>query len=463
MKLLADGRRTLTYLKRNGVRKTFLAVCERLGDYRKIKYQYAGPTEKELEDQEKESRGAGNREDAPLFSIVVPTFKTPEGFLCDMMASVLAQTYGKLELLIADATEDEGVERVVRRFSEEDSVRTGKMRVRYLRLKENLQISGNTNQALAEVSGDYIGLLDHDDVLTPDALYEMALRIEEGRKTGREPQMLYSDEDKWDGGNRFYEPHFKPDFNLDLLLSNNYICHFLVIRRELMQKLRLRREYDGAQDYDLVLRASAEILKKKGNIIHIPKVLYHWRCHPGSTSQNPESKKYAYEAGRLALQDFADGMGWDAEAVQKEHMGFYGLDYHPDILAVRRDVGAVGGRLLKKERGLRWRIAAGAMDHNGRVFYEGLPDGFGGYMHRARLLQDVEALDLRCIRLAERCFAIFEKAVGIPYKEAPGEGRFDDSTLPENADPASLGIKLGKALRDAGFLVCWDPGWVRKL
>ncbi len=463
MKLLANGKKMFAYLQRNGIRKTFFAVWERFEAYGKVKYRYEGPTEEELEVQRKEARKIRSREDAPLFSIVVPAFETPEDYLWEMMESVLAQTYGRLELLIADATRDGRLENVVRRLAEADLARTKEARVRYLPLKENGGISENTNRALAEAAGDYIGLLDHDDVLTPDALYEMVLCIEREKKAGRSLQMLYSDEDKWDGGKAFYEPHWKPDFNLDLLLSNNYICHFLVMKRELMQKLKLRKEFDGAQDYDLILRAAADILPHREEIAHISRVLYHWRCHPGSTAENPESKRYAYEAGRRVLQDFTERMGWKAEAVHGEHLGFYALRYLPDILTVRKDVGAVCGRLLQRKKGLLRCVCAGAMDDRGRVYFEGTPEQFTGYMHRAALMQDVEAPDLRCVRLSEECYSIFQEAVGLPYREKPGESRFDDSALPADADPALLGVKLGKALREAGFLVCWDPGWTRSL
>ena len=156
--------------------------------------------------------------------------------------------------------------------------------------------------------------------------------------------MIYSDEDKWSGGEDYYDPAIKEDFNLDYLLSNNYICHFLAMETGLMKGLGLRKDYDGAQDYDLILRGVQELLQTpggEGKIVHVSRVLYHWRCHRGSTAENPQSKLYAYEAGRAALQDYADRAGYRAEAVHLKHLGFYRLQYHGSIFDSRADLGAV--------------------------------------------------------------------------------------------------------------------------
>ena len=130
--------------------------------------------------------------------------------------------------------------------------------------------------------GDYIAFLDHDDIITPDALYEMALAAKCAKKTGKEANMFYSDEDKVnENRTAFFEPHFKPDFNQDLLNSNNYITHFLMVSRELLDQVGgINKEYDGAQDYDFILRCT----ELADNVIHIPKVLYHWRVHERSTA-----------------------------------------------------------------------------------------------------------------------------------------------------------------------------------
>ena len=167
-----------------------------------------------------------------LFSILVPAYETDVRHFREMIDSVLAQTYEDWELIIADASPSDKLTQEMGYYKDG--------RIRYLRLEENRGISENTNAALAAAGGSYIGLLDHDDILEPDALYRMMEAIRRVvRETGTEPQMLYSDEDKGDGDmQRFYEPHRKEKFNLDLILSNNYICHFLVMKRELIQSDR---------------------------------------------------------------------------------------------------------------------------------------------------------------------------------------------------------------------------------
>ena len=162
------------------------------------------------------------------------------------------------------------------------------------------------------MQGEYIGLLDHDDVLTPDALYEMTDAIIKAYDRGAASCLrLIRMRIKCDGEEtKYYEPNYKEEFNYDLILSNNYICHFLVMESKLLKSLQFRPEFDGAQDYDLILRCVAEVLTEgradsEKRILHIPKVLYHWRCHEASTAANPNSKKYAYDAGLRALQDHA--------------------------------------------------------------------------------------------------------------------------------------------------------------
>ncbi len=481
---LGNLKKTIYYLRRNGIKNTFYAVSERLGQQKAKAYSYVAPDDHTLTAQRNHEFTV-----KPLFSIVVPLYRTPKDYLVEMIDSVLGQTYGRLELILADATEDDSVERIVReRYAEQlgECVRekyapelsapgqqqSGTGRIKYCRLERNGGISENSNQALTFATGDYVGLLDHDDVLTPDALLEMAVQIERMSLKGLTPMLLYSDEDKCNQDRTsYYEPHFKTDFNFDLLLSNNYICHFLVIKRELLQSLGFRKEYDGAQDFDLVLRAVEQILSgqtsqwnndfggrkpeesmlRQSQIVHIPKVLYHWRCHTGSTAQNPQSKQYAYEAGKRAVQDMARRMGWKAEAVHLKHLGFYGLNYEPDMLTVRKDVGAVGGKLMH-----HGRIAGGAYTRDGKVLYRGLKEGYSGYMHRGALLQNVDAVDIRSIRVNPACKEIFLEIVGIPYTTAEN-GCFDWTVLPEETDYVALSLKLAEALRNTGYRICWNP------
>lgn len=444
----ANWKRTLYYLRRNGLKNTVYAVLERLAGRQEAGYCYVQPTAEELAAQKEHKWG---RE--PLFSILVPTYRTPEGYLREMIGSVLDQTYSKLELILADATADDSVERIVRECMEKEQEKYGCQRIRYQRLEKNGGISENSNEALKLVKGDYVGLLDHDDVLTPDALYRMAEQIE---KTAEEPLLLYSDEDKCNQDrSEYFEPHYKMDFNLDLLLSNNYICHFMVMKRELIQSLGFRKQFDGAQDFDLVLRAVSCILPEEDRIVHVPRILYHWRCHTGSTAENPQSKTYAYEAGKGAVQEMAKRMGWNARAEHLKHLGFYGLCYEPDLLTARADVGAVGGKLIKGRR-----LAYGAYDEQGNILYEGLPEGFSGYLHRGVLLQDAAAVDIRMIKVSPRCQELFKQVTGVAYTEDKA-GYFDWKQLASGTDYQALSLQLGQTLRQAGYRICWNPDWNR--
>ena len=255
----------------------------------------------------------------PCISIIVPTYKTPEKFLKEMIDSVRNQSYENWELCIGDGsvTEDT-VKNVVESYQKKDK------RIKMLCLSENLGIAGNTNAALSIATGDYIALLDHDDILAPDALYEVVKWMNEHYKD--ETDVIYTDEDKVSFDLKdYFEPHFKSDYNLDLIRSNNYICHLFVARKSIVDQVGgFRKEYDGSQDYDFILRC----IEQSKHVEHVPKVLYHWRCHPGSTAANQESKMYCYEAGKRAIEDHLKRMGEDdCQDVMTEHQGFYHVIY----------------------------------------------------------------------------------------------------------------------------------------
>ena len=223
------------------------------------------------------------------FSILVPLYNTPEVFLRELITSVQKQDYSNWELCLADSSDDshEYVERVCAEYANKDN------RIIYRHLEDNYGISGNTNACAKMASGDYLALLDHDDILSRQALTANALAIAD---TGAD--VLYSDEDHLSIDGKHINPFFKPDWSPDLLHSQMYICHFLVFRRELFEKIGgFRSEYDGSQDYDLMLRMSEETNK----ICHIPRVLYSWRESATSTASNADVKPYAHEAGRKAL------------------------------------------------------------------------------------------------------------------------------------------------------------------
>lgn len=431
---IANVKKTIYYLKRNGIKNTWYAAKERMEKTANQGYRYVEPGEEELQRQRITDPGYTGK-----ISILVPTYHTPPQYLCEMIDSVLAQTYPHWELILADASEDDSVARIVESYMDG--------RIRYISLEENLGIAQNTNYALQYATGEYIGLLDHDDLLTPDALYEMAMEI------GRGAKFLYSDEDKCnEDRTEYFDANFKQNFNLNLLLSNNYICHFMVMESSLMKKLGFRPEYDGAQDYDLVLRGAEALAGQEKRIVHIPKVLYHWRCHGGSTAENPQSKQYAYEAGRRALQDYADRQGWKAQAEHLKHLGFYRLRYQEDIFEYRQKLGAVGGRVLVKGK-----IQGGRMTENGEVLYQGLPAAYSGYMHRAVLTQNAEALDIRCIRVRKECVPLFEKITGVTYEENTRTSLFEAKRMPKDTDWTGLNLRLGKALKEAGYQLMYDP------
>lgn len=268
-------------------------------------YELTRPAEEQLEEQRK-----AVFDYMPKLSIVIPVYKTPERYLKEMLDSILAQTYTKWEVCIADGSpRGESVERILKRYAQKDE------RFKYVILGENKGIAGNTNAAMDMAGGDFIVLADHDDTLTPDALYECVKAI----NADPEYDVIYSDEDKLDmDGGSLFDPHFKPDFNIDLLRSVNYICHLFVVNHDLVDAVGgFRHEFDGAQDYDFIFRCTEAARK----IYHIPKVLYHWRCHQDSTASNPESKLYAFEAGARAIMAHYGRVGIRAEKVEK------GVDY----------------------------------------------------------------------------------------------------------------------------------------
>ncbi len=302
-------------IKKNGISNTYYKVKERNEkNTRQQAYNVMRrellPTQEELESQRKR-----NFLKDMTFSIVVPTYQTPELFLRQMIESVLGQTFCRVELCIADGSYDDSVEKIVSEYMAADH------RVKYQRLTENKGISENTNEGLKMAEGEYIGLLDHDDLLEINALYEMRMAIAKYP----EADVLYTDEDKVSFDlQHYFDPHYKPDFNLDLLRSNNYICHFLVFKKELLEKTGgFRKEYDGAQDYDLVLR----LTEHAQCVLHIPKILYHWRSHDASTAANPMSKMYAYESGRRAVEAHLERCGENGFVTDTRFYGFYQTTY----------------------------------------------------------------------------------------------------------------------------------------
>ena len=286
----------LKYLKKRGIRKTLRKTALHI-DRKRLERQYARrmmPGEEELAAQR---RTVFDR--PPRFSVVVPLYNTPMALLREMTDSVAGQSYENWELCLADGSDGEHGE--VGEYCRERAAADS--RIRYRKLEKNEGISGNSNAAMGMAAGDYIALLDHDDLLMPNALYEMAKTIQE---TGAD--FLYSDE------MIFFSPkvsriagiRFKPDFAPEDLLTNNYICHLTVFRRKLLERTEgFRPDFDGSQDHDLVLRLTAAA----GKVVHVPKVLYLWRAVKGSVAADIHMKEYAIGAGRRAVESFLRDRG----------------------------------------------------------------------------------------------------------------------------------------------------------
>ena len=303
----------IRYLKHYGVRGFYARLLERFEE-REVEYQEwyekNKPSEEELARQRKKKW-----KEPVTISVLVPAYRTPEAFLRQMIESVLNQTYPYLELCIADGSgKNISVEKVVKEYQANDQ------RVRYQRLEKNEGIAGNTNAAIRMATGDYLALFDHDDLLSPNALFEVASTIEKDKA-----DVVYTDEDKVTSDlKEHFQPHFKPDFNPDLLCSNNYICHLFVVKRSLALKLGGQDPaYDGAQDYDYIFRCTEEAEK----IVHIAKILYHWRVHQASTADNPTSKMYAFDAGKRAIEAHLQRIGAKAEVSHTKDLGFYRVKY----------------------------------------------------------------------------------------------------------------------------------------
>lgn len=468
----SDIGRTWRYLKRNGFRETRNAALERL--HEKDDYRYQPPTNEELERQSTEADSFG-----VTVSIIVPAYETKPEYITGLVESVAEQTYRKWELIIADAGEGDKVYRAVTDAAQKCGLDTvsdaddpEKIRsfrthtLKYISLGHNDGIAANTNAALQYACGDYVSFLDHDDVLTADAVWRTA----QAAAGAPGAAVIYSDEDKMDSaGHAFSACNDKCGWNLDMFLSNNYICHLMTVRRDILDKVQLRSEYDGAQDYDLILQIVSLMLRNGitpglmgKSIVHIPYVLYHWRVHQNSTAGNTASKTYAYEAGRRALEDFYTSAQIQAAVRHSRHLGFYETEFLPNVFSARTDIAIVCGRVF----GSDGRIDSYMADPDGKLLYKGMKDGESGHMHRFDTAQDVGTADLRCMRLRRSLWEDFAQVMGVPYSEDPGTGLWDydgwvrdysdkhDGTLP---DTAEYSARFSDHVRSRGFLILYSP------
>lgn len=303
----------ILYLRHYGPKEFWVKLTERFQaddvDYEQwYENHKALPEELEKQKNEKWKR-------KPLISIVVPVYNTPQVFLRQMIESVQNQSYSEWELCIGNASpENKEMKKILEEYKKD-------ARIKEVEIPENKGISQNTNRAMEIASGELIGLLDHDDLLAPNALYEIAKAVNEHP----DPEVIYTDEDKVTTDlKEHFQPHLKPDFNLDLLRSNNYICHFFVASRDLIKRVGgFRPEFNGAQDYDLILRCTEQAKQ----IVHIPKILYHWRVHKASTADNPASKMYAFDAGKRAIEEHLVRCRTKGTVQHTKDLGFYRVKY----------------------------------------------------------------------------------------------------------------------------------------
>ena len=342
-------KRAINFLFKNGI-KEFAKKFKRKISGLNVDYDYSEWYEltKISDDELDRQRNYNKFNYKPFYSIVIPVYDTDEHFLYLLFKSILHQTYQNFEVCVVDATDyrtNKNNPKVFfnkllnNEFGDINKYNFNLENIRIKYLNENLSIADNTNVAISMAKGEYIVLCDHDDELTLDALYEVTKMINKCPNA----LLIYSDEDKVDTKDEsYFEPAFKSDFNLDMLLSVNYFCHLTTIKKTILDELYNidksyeRREFNGAQDYDLFLRITNLIINKSYNdgkydistICHIPKVLYHWRCHKLSTSKNTDSKLYAFDNGAKAIENFYKSSKINFSEIEYVEKGYdYGL-YH---------------------------------------------------------------------------------------------------------------------------------------
>lgn len=274
-------------------------------------YAKQAPTATDLAEQRQEASAFKQQ---PLISVLMPIYDTPEPYLRQCIESVIEQTYTNWELCIADDASPSSIITVVKEYAKKYP------NIKWVRLKNNQHIAGATNEARTLASGEFLALLDHDDILLPHALFEMVKALNNNPKA----DLLYSDEDKIEDGKGHIEPFFKPDWSPDFLKSCNYITHFAIIRASVMDKVKgFRIGTEGAQDWDLFLR----ITQVTDRIVHVPKILYSWRKSPNSTAQAANSKPYAYINQRIVLRSSLRDDPYGASVYSHASLGFWRVRY----------------------------------------------------------------------------------------------------------------------------------------
>lgn len=309
-------RRGYNYLKANGVKKSLLKLKNKIKRRKYMSNQsvdyldYVKNNKLSIRTIEKQRSAKFNY--MPKISIVIPMYNTKFSYFVELIDSINNQTYQNFEVCLADSSKIPDVQ--IQKYIQE----LNSNKIVYKNISQNLGISENTNIAISFSTGDYVAFCDHDDVISINALYEVVKAI-----NSSDADFIYTDEDILENGIR-KNPHFKPDFSPDLLTSYNYICHLCVVKRKLLDEVGLlNKEFDGAQDYDFVLRAT----EKAKNIVHIPKVLYHWRAHETSTSYSSSAKEYVYMAGKRAIEEHFKRINIKAKVEILDEPGRYRVKY----------------------------------------------------------------------------------------------------------------------------------------
>ncbi len=405
------------------------------------RYVYTPPTQAAIEEQQKISERLGSGESpaevlgdtislsdnayAPVFSVIIPTYEPMLRYFERTLNSVLMQSYGQLEILVADISLTTGVPELLRYYQDQ--------RIRYLSMKGIRGRAAVMNEAARQAVGDYVLRVESGDLLTRDALFELFMYLV---RTGAE--LVYTDEDKGDiSGRNFHTAVRKPGYNKDYLLSSRYTGQLLVIRRELFLALRFRSAYEGALGYDLMLRAP------KSTVGHIARVLYH---RTDASAAGGRGSEKSNRAAREALMDYFRVRGIDAEVRQDGDSRRVFIDYKPDIFSARSDVGIVGGKVLNR----RHRIIGGMMDSAGNVMFEDWDEAEGGPEGRALAIQDAVAVDVRCMKVRPELTGIYREIFGDPEEPGHLQGRSEE-------DLEADSLALCRRVRELGYLIVWDP------
>ena len=378
----------------------------------------------------------------PCISIVVPAYETKTEFLEQLLTSLEEQSYDNWELCIADASSSDVVEKVIKERINRYGQESRRYHIQYKRLNRNGGISENTNEGLKLVTGSYVGFMDHDDVLEKNALYEVVKCM----NRFPEADVIYSDEDKVSYDlKRYTQPHFKPDFNLELLRDNNYIGHFLVVSKTILKRVGgFRKEFDGSQDYDFILRCVEQAKQVK----HIPKILYHWRMHSASTAGDSDSKSYTFDAGQRALEEHFKRLGIKAQVEKRIEVGCFHVKYsetkperEEDYMLLlpegvipcdthwkeefysyctQKRVGIVAGKTLDKNGKVRQNGYVFDLDGNVRKAFQGLNAKYKGYCRRAVLAQEMGAVSFEFAMIKKEAYnkvGGFDTSLPHPYME----------------------------------------------